>query len=105
MKLDTGIVISKGSATVISAVCLSFGQALAQWVTDRTWPPGIVWIVIIVIAIGQGANALNSFLSGAFSDYVKGRANGSATGNTGADTALWKKQPTTPPPPPDPAKP
>ncbi len=95
MKLDTGIVITKGAAFVIAAVCLSLGTALAQWANSKEWPDPIVWVVILCNATGQGMNALIGFLSGAYADYVKGRANGSAMGNTSSDTALWKKAPDT----------
>ncbi len=88
MKLDTGIVLTKGTAFVLAAVCLSLGTALAQWANSKEWPDPIVWVVILCNAAGQGANALISFLSGAYTDYVKGRANGKATGSSGADAAI-----------------
>lgn len=98
MKLDTGIVFTKGTCFFVAAVSLQFAQALAQWANSGQLPNFIQWCIIIALCLGAGANAILSFLSGSYSDYVKGRANGSATGNTGTDTSLWKKALPTPTP-------
>lgn len=90
MKLDTGILLTKGSAFVIAAVCLSLGTALAQWANSGEWPGKIVWVVIMANAVGQGANALISFLSGAYADYVRGRTTNG--GSSGSDTAMLARK-------------
>ncbi len=96
MKLDTAIVFTKGSFFCISAVALQLGEALAQWANSGEHPSTIQWVIIVSGCVGAGSNAALSFLSGAYADYVKGRANGKATGTTSGDTALWQKAPDKP---------
>lgn len=91
MKLDTVILSTKGLCFLVAAVALQLAQALSQWENSGKWPTRLQWIIVIALCAAAGANAILSFLSGSYSDYVKGRANGKATGNTGIDTALLSK--------------
>lgn len=77
MKLETGIVLSKGVAHIIAGVFLPWSAALGQWIGDGSWPPRIVWIgVILPISALGGANAWIAFVSGSWADYMKQRSNG-----------------------------
>ncbi len=100
MRLDSGILVTKGACFCIAAVSLQLGQALAQWSNSGEWPSRLQWIIVVAGCAGAGANAILSFLSGSYADFVKGRVNGKSTGNTGADTAFIVSTSK-----PDPAKP
>lgn len=91
MKLDSAVLLTKGTCFFLAAVCLQLAQALAQWSNSGEWPSRLQWIIVIAGCVAAGANALLSFLSGSYADFVKGRVNGKSTGNTGSDTALIGK--------------
>lgn len=74
MKLETGIVLSKGFAHIVAGVFLPWTAALAQWIGDGTWPSKIVWVGVILPASALGgANAWIAFVSGSWADYMKQR--------------------------------
>jgi len=79
MKLETGIVIAKGTAYVGAGFCTALVTNLGQWANSGEWPPKINWVVIIGGAVGAGFINLLSFLSGSFTNYMQGRT---PTGNT-----------------------
>ena len=73
MKLETGMVVSKGLAFVVVGFCAPMATALAQYANTDTWPTRIVWVVIVISAITGAANAYISYVSGSFSDYMTER--------------------------------
>lgn len=74
MKLETGIIITKGFCYVCTGVFTPWAGALAQWIGDGTWPPKIIWVgVILPLSILGGAGQLSSFLSGSFPAYMANR--------------------------------
>lgn len=80
MRLETVILILKGLSATLTGIFTPWAGALAQWIGDGSWPPKIIWIgVIMPLSIIGGASALNAFLSGSFSNYMKSR---NETGNT-----------------------
>lgn len=74
MKLESGVIIAKGSCYVIIGGLTPLASALAQWANSGEWPPRIVWVVIASGCIVGGATQLLSFLSGSYSDYAAKRA-------------------------------
>ena len=92
MNLPTSVVIIKAVGFVGAGICVSLVTNLAQWMNTEVWPSRISWLIIIVGAAGAGFNALLSFLSSAYSDYVQTRANGN--GNSGpGPTAVAASKP------------
>ena len=45
----------------------------SQWSNEKAWPDKIQWILIMTGAVVGGATQLLSYLSGSYSDYIKGR--------------------------------
>ena len=92
MKLDTSILVTKGSCFLLAAVSLQFGQALAQWANSGDHPSTLQWYIIAAGCVGAGANSIISFLSGSYSDYVKARSTGEhGPGPSTADAAAHPK--------------
>lgn len=78
MKQDTLIVFTKGFCYMAIGGLTPLTTNLAQWANSGEWPSRINWVVILGGCGVGAATQLLSFLSGSYSDYVKGRANGSA---------------------------
>lgn len=100
MKADTAIIILKASCYVLIGAGTPMAASLAQWGNSNQWPEKIQWVIILIGATVGGATQLLSYLSGSYSDYVKGRSNGA--GDT-TQYLLSRMQPgpttTTPPKP------
>lgn len=71
MKLPTAIVIVKGFCYVLIGGLTPLASCLAQWANDGSWPPKINWVVIVAGCVVGAATQLLSFLSEAYSDYLK----------------------------------
>jgi len=69
MKLDTGVIITKGVCYVVAGAGANLATSLAQWANSGEWPAKIQWIVIIVGACVGAATNMLSFLSGSFGSY------------------------------------
>jgi hypothetical protein len=77
MKLETGIIITKGICVTSSTTLLALSSGLSQWSNAGT-PSTMQWVMIIGASLGAGLGSLGAFMSGSFGNYVKAR-NGSAT--------------------------
>jgi hypothetical protein len=86
MKLDTGVVLTKGLCYVVIGGLTPLTVSLAQWANSDQWPSRLIWIITIASCGVGAATQLLSFLSGSYTDYVKGRANGTAS--PGDSTAI-----------------
>src|SRR5689334_7293083 len=97
IKQDTAVVVIKGFCYVVIGGLTPLGASLAQWANSDTWPSKLIWITIIGSCSVGAATQLLSYLSGSYSDYVKGRANGSAlsTDTTQMLLSKFQKPPTT----------
>lgn len=73
------IVVVKGGCYMVIGGLMPLTTNLAQWANSGEWPSRINWVVIIAGCGVGAATQLLSFLSGSYSDYIKGRANGSAS--------------------------
>ena len=71
MKLPTAIVIAKGLCYVLIGGLTPVASAVSQWQNDGSWPPHIAWVVIGSACLVGAATQLLSFLSEAYSDYLK----------------------------------
>lgn len=103
MKQDTAIVVTKGFCYVVVGFFTPLSVGLAQWANSGQWPSNIIWVVIGSACATGAATQLLSYLSGSYSDYVKGRANGSAQSGDTTMMLLSKasqQQTTTTPPKP-----
>ncbi len=78
MRQDTAIVICKGLCYVFIGGLTPLTVSLAQWVNSGDSPSMMAWIVVIASCGVGAATQLLSYLSGSYSDYVKGRINGSS---------------------------
>lgn len=77
MKIETLVLLLKGSSFIGAAVFVNLSTNLAQWANSGEWPAKISWTVIVCGALGAGCNALLSFLSGSYADYIASKkANG-----------------------------
>lgn len=74
MKFNNALILAKGATFFIIGVFTPWSAALAQWIGTGEWPPGIVWIGVILpaSAIG-GASQLQAFLSTSWASYKAGR--------------------------------
>jgi len=73
MKRDTVEIVIKGTAAVGMAICIQLGSSLAQWANEDTWPSRINWTLIIVLAAGQGFQALWNYMSGSYAAWKQTR--------------------------------
>lgn len=78
MKLETGIIITKGACDFISTGALAALACLAQWGSAEAIPPTAKYIIWLA-AFGNGAKGLGSFLSTSFGKYLETRTNGNGT--------------------------
>lgn len=102
MRSDTLMVVVKGACYMAIGGLTPLTTNLAQWANSGEWPSRINWVVILGGCGVGAATQLLSFLSGSYSDYVKGRANGSgAPGDSTATLAsrVADKQAADPPKP------
>jgi hypothetical protein len=79
IKQDTVVLVTKGLCYIFIGAGTPMGVSLAQWANTGGGPSKIQWWIIWVGAATGAATQLLSYLSGTYSDYVKGRTNG-ATG-------------------------
>lgn len=73
MKIETGIVIAKGTCITGSVTLLALSSGLSQWSNEVGNPSTIQWIMIVGSSLGAGLGALGGFLSSSFGNYVKNR--------------------------------
>lgn len=73
MKLESGVLITKGFCYVAIGFFAPLGAALAQWADTGTWPPPINWIVILGVCLTGAATQLLGFLSGSYREYMAQR--------------------------------
>lgn len=79
MKPDTIIIAVKAVCYMAIGAGTPTAAALSQWSNSGQWPEKIQWVTILIGAGVGGATQLLSFLSGSYSDYVKGRIGGTDT--------------------------
>lgn len=98
IKLDTAVLVTKGVLYMVIGAGTPMASSLAQWSNEKQWPDRIQWVIILTGAVVGGATQLLSYLSGSYSDYVKGRAGG--TGHDETTQMMLSKfgpgKPTTP---------
>lgn len=69
-KLDTFIIMSKGGAYLIGGFFGPWAAALGQWVIEGIYPPGIVWIgLLLPLSLIGATNAWLAFCSGSWKEY------------------------------------
>ena len=71
MKLDTGVLVTKGVCYVAIGGLTPLAASLAQWANSEQWPPRIIWVVIISSCVVGAFTQLLSFLSSSYSDYMQ----------------------------------
>lgn len=102
MKQDTAVIFLKAACYMIIGAGTPASVAVAQWLTEKKVPNSLDWVSVTIGAgIGMSTQLL-SYLSGSYSDYVKGRANGSARSGDTTQFVLSKMSqadPTTTTPP------
>jgi hypothetical protein len=91
MKLETAIVIAKGTCVSGSATLLALSSGLSQWSNETANPSVIQWIMIAGGSIGAGLSAAGAFLSGSFGNYLKARNGIDITNNQSAIQTLQTK--------------
>lgn len=79
MKLETAVVATKGGCYVLIGFFTPLTVGLAQWANTGDWPSRIIWVIMGASCMVGAATQLLSFLSGSYSDYMKGR-NGNGNG-------------------------
>lgn len=97
MKADTTIIFLKAACYMMIGAGTPASVAVAQWLTANKNPTLLDWVSV---ALGAGigmSTQLLSYLSGSYSDYVKGRANGSAQHGDTTQMLLSKFQKPEPP--------
>lgn len=102
MRADTAIIFIKAFCYCAIGAGTPAGVAVAQWLTDKKVPTTLDWMSVAIGAGVGSATQLLSYLSGSYSDYVKGRANGSARSGDTTQFVLSKMSqadPTTTTPP------
>lgn len=97
MKADTTIVFLKAACYMMIGAGTPASVAVAQWLTEKKVPTGLDWVSVTIGAMIGMATQLLSYLSGSYSDYVKGRANGSAQPGDTTQMLLSKFGPQQPP--------
>ncbi len=69
MKPGTVEIYIKAISAVGMAVCIQLGSSLGQWANEGTWPSKINWVLIIVLAVGQGFQALWNYMSSSYANW------------------------------------
>jgi hypothetical protein len=99
MKPDTTVMVLKGACYVLIGFFTPLTVGLAQWANSDQWPSRLIWIIMGASCMVGAASQLLSYLSGSYSDFVKGRANGSGGPTDTTQFLLSKlKQPEPPAP-------
>lgn len=73
MKLETGIVATKGFVVTLVGAGTALLGAVSQWSNADFDPSLLQWVIIATVTVVGGANALSGFISQAFGNWLKER--------------------------------
>jgi hypothetical protein len=91
MKMETGIVITKGVCAAGGATLLSLSASLGQWANTDVSPSAIEWAMIAGGSVGAGLATVSAFLSSSFGNYIKSRTEIDINGQSAVDTLMKTK--------------